>query len=143
MKTNIFVLLLLFSVSYIGCKELTPIDDLIEIREVIPNPAMIGDTLSIFVMNINIPLNVQGIDQVKLVLRENNKKHIFPVNGYYDYLQKQEYGIFYHSKFIDSLALDYSPIIQCVVDSSYLNNSYIGVQLNEKILLSNIELKIK
>lgn len=131
-----FVLILL------SCKELTPIDDLIEIKQAFPNPAIVGDTLTILMININIPLHVENINQVKVLLEENNKTRSFQATGYYDHLKKQEFGNFSHSKLIDSLIMDYQPVVQCLVDSSYPGQSKIGVQLNEKILKSNIILNI-
>lgn len=133
---------LLFAFILWSCNELTPIDDSIEIKQAIPDPAKVGDTLYILIKNINIPLSVENIDQVKVLLDENNNLHTFQASGYYDQLNKEEYGNFSHSKFIDSIAESYQPIVQCFVDSSYPGQSKIGVQLNEKILKSNIILNI-
>lgn len=136
----------IFFIAFIlvSCDEgLITIDDSIEIKQAIPNPAKVGDTLNILIANINIPLNVQNINHVKVLLDENNKTHIFQATGYYDQFPVQEYGHFSHSKLIDSLiVLHYAPVIQCVIDSSFPSQSKIGVQLNEKILQSKIILNI-
>jgi len=132
----------LFTFILLSCDEVIEIDDLIRIDEVVPNPINIGDTLNILILNINIPLSVKNIEQVKVLLDKNNKTYTFPATGYYDRLNRKEYGNFNHSKLIDSLAEGYQPIVQCLVDSAYPNQSKIGLQLNEKILNSSIILNI-
>jgi len=141
MKPKIYVPFLFVLILW-GCNGLITIDDSIEIKKAIPNPAKVEDTLNILVKNINIPLNVESIDQVKILLEENNRTYIFQATGYYDQLNRQEYGNFSHSNLMDSLARNFQPIIQCIVDSSYPSQSKIGVQLNEKILTSNIILNV-
>lgn len=138
-----FYVVFLFVFILLSCDELTIDDNYIEIKQAIPNPSKDGDTLNILISNINNTLNVGNINQVKvLLLDENNRTYIFQATGYYDRFKKQEYGNFYHSNLIDSLAEGYQPIVQCLVDSSYPGQSKIGVQLNEKILKSNIILNI-
>lgn len=132
----------LFAFIFSSCNDLIEIDDFIRIDKVTPNPANVGDTLNILMKNINISLNVKNIEQVKVLLDENNRTYIFQATGYYDRFKKQEYGKFCHSNLVDSLAEGYQPIVQCLVDSSYPSQSKIGVQLNEKILKSNIILNI-
>lgn len=126
----------------LSCDEHTIDDNYIEIKQAVPNPAKVGDTLNILITNINNPLNVDNINQVKIRLDENGKFHTFQATGYYDQFRKVEYGSFSHSYFVDSLARNFQPIIQCLVDSSFPIQSKIGVQLNEKILKSNIILNI-
>ncbi|MGK9478005.1 hypothetical protein ACSSV9_14460 [Melioribacter sp. OK-6-Me] len=133
----------LFVFILLSCDEQTIDDNYIEIKQAIPSPARVGDTLNILLTNINSLLNVSSIEQVKVLLDENNKTYIFQATGYYDQFPVKEYGHFFHSKLIDSLiALHYVPVIQCIIDSSYPGQSKIGVQLNEKILRSNIILNI-
>lgn len=132
----------LFGLILLSCDDLIDIDDSIEIKQAIPNPVKVGDTLNILIKNINIPLCVESIEQVKVLLDKDNKTDIFLATGYYDRLNRQEYGNFYHSKLIDSLAEGYQPIVQCLVNSTYPNQSKIGVQLNKKILKSSIILNV-
>jgi hypothetical protein len=139
-KVSIISFVFLF--VFLSCDNSTEIDDSIEVKKAVPNPIAVGDTLSILLININIPLNIQNIEQVKLLLYHNSKIYTYKASGYYNYLEKQEYGNFNHSKLIDSLAGGYQPIVQCLVDSSFPEQSKIGIQLNEKILNSNIILYV-
>ncbi|MGK9368716.1 hypothetical protein ACSSWA_07430 [Melioribacter sp. Ez-97] len=129
----------LFEFILLSCDDLIEINDpYVEIEQIIPNPANIGDTVSIFLKNFNYQLNVENIDQVKVILfnKINSNKDTIQATGYYDDLKKQEYGNFYHSNLTDSLARSYQQVVQFIVDSSYPSQSTVGVRLNDITTIS-------
>ncbi len=145
---QIKIIVIIFTLLLLSCDELIELDDpYIKIKKIIPNPANIGDTVTILLENYNHPLHVASIDQVKVILFSESNSNIdtFHATGFYDDLKKQEYGDLYHTLLIDSLSENYQQVVQCMVDSSFPSQSTVGVKLNEvtTISSSNIILSIK